>query len=272
MLKQKGINLMSETEEYEFAVYWNETVKKTIELPHVELNREVFLRETLMPYCTEEQIGRAIVQRPEEVLEYEQFVKIREKCVKSYRASIEPLDSYFSDLPVDASVISTNISPLYLHVFVLIQKLLYLYGAPDLRSKGDNHHELAQIVTLFLGYIEIKGKKKDHFYDKYRNLCKVLFSFIVQVMQKDEVFDSEEFNKYVVQASNEIGLLIYVIICNEWKLKLKELVYCTPPLWQLKERTFFTRIPESLVACLNNYQAYIDKMNVRKLPINRFYV
>lgn len=133
---------------------WNKALKGAMAIPFVKVDREAFLRKELRIYCDYEQLNIAISESPTKVLSKSQISKIANGCIK-YHLTLVCSTSALAGLPGGwalAGTIPADIAQFYAHVFALTQKLLYLYGWPDLQNeKGEIDDETAQILTLFTG-------------------------------------------------------------------------------------------------------------------------
>ena len=133
---------------------WNKAMKMAMAIPIVKIDRVEFLRKELSPFCTPEQIQSAISGTPTKVLTVNQVSKIANGCIK-YHLTLVCSASALAGLPggwAMAGAIPADIAQFYAHVFALTQKLLYIYGWPDLQNEeGKLTDEASQILTLFTG-------------------------------------------------------------------------------------------------------------------------
>ena len=133
---------------------WNKALKSAMAIPVVKVDRETFLRKELAAYCNPSQLNIAVSDSPLKVLNRAQLSKIANGCIK-YHLTLVCGVSALAGLPGGwglAASIPADIAQFYAHVFTLIQKLLYLYGWPDLQNEqGELDDETAQILTLFTG-------------------------------------------------------------------------------------------------------------------------
>jgi len=133
---------------------WNKAMKMAMAIPFVKIDRVEFLRKELSPFCTPEQIQSAISGTPTKVLTVNQVSKIANGCIK-YHLTLVCSASALAGLPggwAMAGAIPADIAQFYAHVFALTQKLLYIYGWPDLQNEeGKLTDEASQILTLFTG-------------------------------------------------------------------------------------------------------------------------
>ena len=131
---------------------WNKAMKMAMAIPFVKIDRVVYLRKELSPFCTPEQIQSAISGTPTKVLTVNQVSKIANGCIK-YHLTLVCSASALAGLPggwAMAGAIPADIAQFYAHVFALTQKLLYIYGWPDfLNEEGKLKDDASQILTLF---------------------------------------------------------------------------------------------------------------------------
>ena len=133
---------------------WKKTLNASLKLPIVRVDRTSFLRKELQVYCTDEQIQLAIEDSPLKVLNKKTISKIADGCI-NYHTTNVCLVSALAGLPGGwflAATIPADIAQFYGHVIALTQKLLYLYGWPDLRDENrELNDETLNILTLFVG-------------------------------------------------------------------------------------------------------------------------
>lgn len=133
---------------------WNKALKGAMAIPFVKVDRESFLRKELSIYCNVDQINLAISNSPTKVLTNRQISKIANGCIK-YHLTLVCSASALAGLPGGWALVGTipaDIAQFYAHVFALTQKLLYIYGWPDLQNQnGELDDETAQVLTLFTG-------------------------------------------------------------------------------------------------------------------------
>lgn len=134
---------------------WNKVMAGAMSIPGVKVNRSEFLMSTLMPYCDINQlksIGEG--HRPAEYLPMEMIDKLANGCISNHATKVTALSAAagFPGGWTIAATIPADMAQYYYHVFVLSQKLAYLYGFPDLVDDNGNLSEEAQnTLTLFVG-------------------------------------------------------------------------------------------------------------------------
>lgn len=129
---------------------WNQLMSAAISMPGVKVNREKFLTKKLKSRCSEEKIRIAITEKPIKVLAPHVLDDMAASCINWHSLKVTGISAAtgmggFATIPAD-------VVQYYWHVFVLSQKLAYLYGYPDLCDEnGDISEEAQNILTLFVG-------------------------------------------------------------------------------------------------------------------------
>ena len=133
---------------------FNKIIKASLKLPVVQINRESFLRKELSPYYNEETIQKVLESGTKGIVDKKIIDKIAKGCI-SYQTSVVCSLSALAGLPggwTMAATIPADIAQFYAHVMALTQKILYIYGWPDLTDEnGCVNDDTAQIMVLFIG-------------------------------------------------------------------------------------------------------------------------
>lgn len=133
---------------------WNKIMGAALSMPGVKVDRDNFLRKELKSYCSAEQLNRAIESRPINGVSKEVIDTIANACINSHTTKVTTI-STIAGIPGGLAMIGTipaDLAQYYWHVFVLAQKLAYLYGFPDLRDEEGNLTDTAtDMLTLFVG-------------------------------------------------------------------------------------------------------------------------
>lgn len=133
---------------------WNKVMGAALAMPGVKVDRDDFLTKELRNYCTSEQLERAILGRPIYGTSKEVIDRIANACINSHTTKVTTI-SAAAGIPggfAMAATIPADMAQYYWHVFVLAQKLAYLYGFPDLRDENGNLTDVASdMLTLFVG-------------------------------------------------------------------------------------------------------------------------
>lgn len=133
---------------------FNKIIKASLKLPVVQIDRESFLRKELSPYYEEETIQKVLKSGTKGIVDKKIVDKIAKGCI-NYETSVVCSVSALAGLPggwAMAGAIPADIAQFYAHVMALTQKILYIYGWPDLTDENGNvNDDTAQIMILFIG-------------------------------------------------------------------------------------------------------------------------
>ena len=133
---------------------WNKVMGAALSMPGVKVDRDDFLKKELKNYCSPEQLNLAISSRPINGVSKEIIDRIANACINSHTTKVTTI-SAVAGIPggfAMAGTIPADMAQYYWHVFVLAQKLAYLYGFPDLRDENGNLTDTASdMLTLFAG-------------------------------------------------------------------------------------------------------------------------
>jgi hypothetical protein len=134
---------------------WNSVLRAALALPGVKVDRKAFLRRALLKHVTEKVLQSAIDTSPAKAgVSKKIILRVATANVKWHRAGVSTL-SFASGLPGGwwiAGTVPADFTQFFWHVLVILQKLAYLYGWPELFS-GDNEldDETLLILTVFVG-------------------------------------------------------------------------------------------------------------------------
>ena len=133
---------------------WNKIMSSALKLPGVAVDREKFLRSTLKDYCQESHINAAVERGTAGVVPDIILDKLAADCIKSHAKKVTLLSAAMG-MPggwATLGTVPTDIAQFYYHVFVVGQKLAYIYGFPDMRDEsGHLSKNATQLLTLFVG-------------------------------------------------------------------------------------------------------------------------
>lgn len=139
---------------------WNKVLTSAMQLPGVKVNRDAFLSEKLYPYSTNNQVKEAIEKGPIGVISIAVLDDIAKDCI-SYHTWLATSSSAVLGMPGGLAMLGTvpgDVVQYYYHVFVLAQKLSYIYGYPDLCDEHGNFTEsAASLLTVFVGVMSGVG-------------------------------------------------------------------------------------------------------------------
>lgn len=133
---------------------WNKVMGAALSMPGVKVDRDDFLKKELKNYCSPEQLNLATSNRPINGVSKEIIDRIANACINSHTTKVTTIYAV-AGIPggfAMAGTIPADMTQYYWHVFVLAQKLAYLYGFPDLRDENGNLTDTASdMLTLFVG-------------------------------------------------------------------------------------------------------------------------
>ncbi len=133
---------------------WNAVLLAAMKLPGVKVNREHFLSEYLSVYCTGSQLSRAIDNGTVGNVDDKVLDRIAKECIKSHTLKVTAISTALG-MPGGLTMLGTvpaDLAHYYYHVFVLSQKLAYVYGYPDLCDEnGDFSESALNLLTIFVG-------------------------------------------------------------------------------------------------------------------------
>lgn len=139
---------------------WNKVLTTAMQLPGVKVDRDAFLSEKLYPYSTSEQITKAVETGPIGVISIDVLDNIAKDCI-SHHTWLATSSSAALGMPGGFAMLGTvpgDVVQYYFHVFVLAQKLAYIYGYPDLCDERGNFSEsAASLLTVFVGIMSGVG-------------------------------------------------------------------------------------------------------------------
>ena len=133
---------------------WNKILAVVLKMPGVKVDRVAFLTNALRPYCTEQKLAMLGSVRPYTIASDTDIDRAAKACINRHTA-LATTASTIAGLPgglAMAATIPGDLSQYYFHVFVLSQKLAYLYGFPDFCDENDELSDSASdLLTIFMG-------------------------------------------------------------------------------------------------------------------------
>ena len=136
---------------------WNSVLRTALALPGVKVDRKAFLRRALSKHVTEKVLQSAIDTSPAKAgVNKNTIRRIATANIKWHRAGVSAL-SFASGLPGGwwiAGTVPADLTQFFWHVLVILQKLAYLYGWPELFSEDSElelDDETLLILTVFVG-------------------------------------------------------------------------------------------------------------------------
>src|SRR6266704_1158254 len=134
---------------------WNSVLRTALVLPGVKVDRKAFLRRALSKHLTEKVLQCAIDPSPAKAgVSRDTVRRIAASSIKWHRAGVSSV-SFATGLPGGwwvAGTMPADLTQFFWHVLVVLQKLAYLYGWPELLSEdGELDDETLLILTVFIG-------------------------------------------------------------------------------------------------------------------------
>lgn len=197
-----------------------------ISMPRVKLNREKFLTRMLKPYCDDKHLSIALKGMPVNVVSMQTVDKLASACIKRHVMEVTSLSAItgfggFTTIP-------TDVVQYFWHLFVLSQKLAYLYGFPDLcDEEGEMSMEAQNLLTLFVGIMlgaTMAGKGVQYVIEQIAKqttrrlpevaMAKTLYLTIVRQVEKRiaEKLSKSAFSKGLEKSLPLIGCLLSGVI------------------------------------------------------------
>ena len=133
---------------------WRTILRAAMSLPGAKVDRSSFLASQLWNYCDEQQVSKAIQNRPASAgISRDLIDRLADSCIKSHVLKASSI-SFAAGLPggfAMAGTIPVDLTQFYWHAVVLAQKLAYLYGWPDLLEGGEVDEQTELQLTLLVG-------------------------------------------------------------------------------------------------------------------------
>ena len=185
---------------------WSRVMKAALAIPGVSVDRDDYLRRTLKDVCPAEDIDRAVAERPAVCLTRKEVDALANSAIAYHTGAVTTLSALtgLPGGPVVLASIPADLSQYYYHVFVLAQKLSYLYGFPDLREEdGSIGDDAADMLTLLCGVMMGAKVADDVLGDVAKDLA-------VQIAKKmpQKVLMRTVYYPIVKQIAGRIGLSV----------------------------------------------------------------
>ena len=136
--KQAVIEAIDENQNGQIDI--EDIVIKGFKTPGIRINREQFLRKELVKICTEDTIQIAVDKNPMAAnIPLEEIDKIADEVIKFERTCVSGISAALG-VPGGWAMVATipaDIIQYYAYMLRAAQKLLYLYGFPELTSDED---------------------------------------------------------------------------------------------------------------------------------------
>lgn len=133
---------------------WNKVLTSVMQMPGVKVTRESFLTEKLSVYCTGSQLSTVLEKGTIGNVEMPVLDVIANECIRQHTLMATSASTVMG-IPGGLAMLGTvpgDVLQYYYHVFVLAQKLAYIYGYPDLCDENGQFTEsAASLLTVFVG-------------------------------------------------------------------------------------------------------------------------
>lgn len=133
---------------------WNKVLTTALNMPGVAINRQYFLQEKLAQFCTSTQISQSLEKGTIGIVPFGILDEIAKECIKYHTAQVTVISTAMG-IPGGWWALGTvpgDLAQYFYHVFVLSQKLAYIYGYPDFcDEKGNITEEGSNMLTVFVG-------------------------------------------------------------------------------------------------------------------------
>src|SRR5438876_6775110 len=133
---------------------WNSVLRTALALPGAKVDRKAFLQRALSKHVTEKVLQSAIDTSPAKAGVSKNTIRhIATASIKWHRAGVSAL-SFASGLPGGwwiGGTVPADLTQFFWHVLVILQKLAYLYGWPELFQDSELDDETLLILTVFVG-------------------------------------------------------------------------------------------------------------------------
>ena len=134
---------------------WNKVLRAALALPGAKIDRAAFLRRELSRHFPPEVVEEAIASRPALAgIPPSAITSIAKSCIAWHRTGVTAV-SFVAGVPGGwwiAGTVPADLAQFFWHIVVVLQKLAYLYGWPELTSKdGEFDDETLLILTIFVG-------------------------------------------------------------------------------------------------------------------------
>lgn len=130
-------------------------LKSVAGLPWVRIDREKFLESALRPYYSDDVVKKAIEHNPAYAgISVEKIDTLANSSIRFETRNVSAI-SFAAGLPgglAMAGTIPADLAQWFGHILRILQKLIYLYGWPELfDDSGGMDDETANLLTLFVG-------------------------------------------------------------------------------------------------------------------------
>ena len=138
-------------------------IVKALRTPGIRVNRADYIKSAFKKYCEEDTIKKAIEERPakagisRKIVDRAANESISKETTLATASSVG-LASIPGGVAVDVATTVTDIGQFYGHLLIVMQKLMYLYGYPELDlSKDDSGIDDGTMNLIIIGIGTMAG-------------------------------------------------------------------------------------------------------------------
>lgn len=181
-------------------------MKATLRFPFARLDRKQYLQNALKKHLSDDEIQTAINSDPTRLLTSEQLDKLAQK---EYRKNIRltTFISFLTALPTNWMMwpcIVLDLIQFQIHVFIISQKLLFLYGKDEETAPNADEQEKANRLMLIISTIMIGKQKLSRMAKSAAGIItkKIIERYAVRVLSKFVIFN------FIRQTAKWMGISI----------------------------------------------------------------
>lgn len=149
--KEKVVETIDQNNDGQLTI--EDIIIAAFKVPGIKINREEFLKKELQNHCTTEEIYNAITTTPIQTsIPNETIEKIAKSVIQYERLCVSGISTALS-LPggiAMAATLPTDIAQFYGYMLRAAQKLLYLYGFPEIDINDSQILDSATMNTLII--------------------------------------------------------------------------------------------------------------------------
>lgn len=134
---------------------WNQVLRKALSIPGAHISRATYLRKELSKHFSEDVVQKAIETTPAKAgIPAAAIRSIAQSSINWHRTGVTAT-SFVVGIPGGWWLVGTipgDLTQFFWHVAVILQKLAYLHGWPDLTEEGvEPDDETLLMFTIFIG-------------------------------------------------------------------------------------------------------------------------
>jgi len=134
---------------------WGRVVRASMSIPGAKINRDSYLRKELSKHVSDDVVKKAVQTTPAKAGVPANIInKISKSSISFHKAGVTAT-SFATGVPGGwwiAGTLPADMTQFFWHISVILQKLAYLHGWPELFDEdGEPTDETIMIVTIFVG-------------------------------------------------------------------------------------------------------------------------